>query len=73
MAIGTVLYKQRMHAWLNSFKVNSTFVPLEQDSLLGGKIACNDQPASIVIKIDSVAGITSPPALAGRKELQFNL
>lgn len=73
MAIGTVLYKQRMHAWMHSFKLNSTFIPLEQDSLNGGKITFNEQATSIVVKINSVSGVSSPPTLAGRKELQFNL
>lgn len=60
MAIGTVLYKQRMHAWLNSFKLNSNFTPLEHDSATVGKIACSEKARSIVIKIKNVTGLTTP-------------
>ena len=60
MAIGTVLYKQRMHAWLNNFKLNSNFTPLEHDSATGGKVAGSESAQSIIVKIDSVDGLTIP-------------
>ena len=60
MAIGTVLYKQRMHAWLNSFKLNSNFTPLEHESEAIGSIACSESAKSILVEISNVTGLTIP-------------
>jgi hypothetical protein len=49
-----------MHAWLNNFKLNSNFTPLEHDSATGGKVAGSESAQSIIVKIDNVDGLTIP-------------